>query len=253
MGLQVNLRDRIALVTGGGRGLGRAIALCLASAGADVAVNYPPAESTPLDAVRQIEQCGVRSCAVMADVTKPEQVKEMAAAVLDRFGRLDILVNNAGIMSEVPITELAYEEWDETIRVDLYGVFVCTQAFLPPMIAAGRGAIINVASQLAYSGGARLAHYAAAKAGVVAFTKSLGRELASTGVRVNAVAPGPIDTEMTRRYATPAWRKAKEQSVAMGRFAQPEEIAPTVAFLASDLACYYTGQTLLPNGGGVMP
>jgi 3-oxoacyl-[acyl-carrier protein] reductase len=252
MGLDIDLRNRAAIVTGAGRGLGRAIAICLAGAGADVAVNYPPFESVPAGVVREIEERGVRGYAVVGNVTRPADAEEMVKAVLDRFGRIDILVNNAGIMNEVPITELSYDAWDETIKVDLYGVFICTQAVLPHMVAARRGVIINVASQLAYSGGIGLAHYAAAKAGVVAFTKSLARELAPLGIRVNAIAPGPLDTDMTRRYATLEWRKAKEQSVALGRFAQPEEVGPTVAFLASDLASYYTGQTLLPNGGGIM-
>jgi 3-oxoacyl-[acyl-carrier protein] reductase len=252
MGLSVDLRNRAAIVTGGGRGLGRAIAVCLAEAGANVAINYPPFEMSPDAVVAEIDARGVGGCAVIGDVTRPADAEEMVRAVLDRFGRIDILVNNAGIMNEVPITELSYEAWDETIRVDLYGVFVCTQAVLPHMVSARRGVIINVASQLAYSGGVRLAHYAAAKAGVVAFTKSLARELAPLGIRVNAIAPGPIETDMTRKLATPEWRKAKERSVVMGRFAQPEEIGPTVAFLASDLASYYTGQTLLPNGGGIM-
>jgi 3-oxoacyl-[acyl-carrier protein] reductase len=252
MGLGVDLRNRAAIVTGAGRGLGRAIALCLADAGADVAVNYPPFEPVPAAVVREIEERGVRGCAVVGDVTRPADAGEMVKTALDRFGRIDILVNNAGIMNEVPITELSYEAWDETIKVDLYGVFVCTRAVLPSMVSARRGVIINVASQLAYSGGIRLAHYAAAKAGVVAFTKSIARELGPLGIRVNAIAPGPLDTDMTRKYATPEWRRAKEQTVVMGRFAQPEEIGPTVAFLASDLASYYTGQTLLPNGGGIM-
>jgi 3-oxoacyl-[acyl-carrier protein] reductase len=247
-----SLQDRIALITGAARGVGRAIALALADAGADVAVNDLQA-GTELDAVvREVVQRGRQAQPVVANVAVPEDVERMVATVLAHFGRIDILVNNAGIMTEIPFLELTIEQWDQVVDVDLRGVFLCTHAVLPHMVERRRGVVINISSQLGQKGAPALAHYCAAKGGVLALTRALAREFGPYGIRVNAVAPGPLDTEMTRPYATPAWLANKMAQSVLARLGKPEEIAPTVVFLASDAAALYTGQTLYPNGGGVM-
>jgi 3-oxoacyl-[acyl-carrier protein] reductase len=169
------------------------------------------------------------------------------------LGRLDIVVNNAGIMTETPLLDLSVEEWRRTLDVNLTGCFLVTRAAVPHLTAAGGGAVVNIASQLAYRGGVGLAHYSAAKAGIIGFTRAAARELAPRGIRVNAVAPGPIETAMTAPYATPEWLQAKLAGGLIGRLGKPDEVAATVAFLVSDSALLYLGQTLSPNGGGVMP
>jgi 3-oxoacyl-[acyl-carrier protein] reductase len=247
------LQGKTAIVTGGGRGLGFSISKALSNAGANVAVIYPPFEARPEQQIRELRQAGVRASAYEADVTNKESVHIAFDNIADDFGNLDILVNNAGKMSETLLVDMEEQEWDSIIETDLKSVFLCCKAVLPHMLRNRSGVIINIASQLAYKGGRRLTHYAAAKAGVIAFTKSLALETAADGIRVNAIAPGPLVTDMTRPFMKDEnWLKAKEESVAMGRLGTPEEVAPSVVFLASQAASLYTGQTLLPNAGGVM-
>ena len=247
------LAGRLAIVTGGGRGLGRSIALALAREGADLAIVYPPFDAKPDAVAAEIRALGCRAEPYQADVSDEAAVQRMVAAVLHDFGRIDILVNNAGKMIEKLLIATSVQEWDETLATDLRSVFLCCRSVLAGMMERKRGAIVNVASQIAYKGGLRLSHYAAAKAGVVALTKSLALEVAGYGIRVNAIAPGPILTDMLRDYMhDPEWIAAKERSIAIGRFLTAEEIAPSVVFLVSDDAAPFTGQTLLPNGGGVM-
>lgn len=248
-----DLNGKAAIVTGGSRGLGLSIAKALTKAGADVAIVYPPFESYPEERVTELRATGRRIHAYMADVTRADSVHAMVDQVVNDFGKIDILVNNAGKMTETLLLDMSEEEWDSIIDTDLKSVFLCCQAVLPHMVKSRKGTVINIASQLAYKGGRRLAHYAAAKAGVIALTKSLAQEVASYGITVNAVAPGPLVTDMTRPFMQDEeWLKAKENSVALGRLGTPDEVAPSVVFLASSAAQLYTGQTLLPNGGGVM-
>lgn len=247
-----DLTGRVALVTGGSRGLGRAIAQGLAAAGATVAVNYPPFEPEPADLLADLARQGARAIAVAADVSVPADVEAMVATVRERLGRLDILVNNAGIMHELPFTELTVEMWDRIMSVDLRGVFLCCKAVIPVMLAQGSGRIISISSQLAYKGSIHTADYCAAKAGVLGLSRALAQEFSHRGITVNCVAPGPLDTDLIRPYADEAWRARRTGSLALKRLGQPEEAAAAVVFLASAEAAYFTGQTLHPNGGGVM-
>ncbi|MEX2460478.1 MAG: 3-oxoacyl-ACP reductase family protein [Paenibacillaceae bacterium] len=247
------LTGKTAVVTGGSRGLGLSIIKALAVAGADVAIVYPPFESFPKEAVANLETSGYRVRAYEADVTKRESVDSMVQKIIEDFGQIDIWVNNAGKMSETLLVDMDEEEWDDILNTDLRSVFLCCRAVVPHMISRKQGSIINIASQIAYKGGVRLTHYSAAKAGVIALTKSLAQEVAPYGINVNAVAPGPLMTDMTRPFATDDnWLHNKERSVALGRLGTTDEVAPTIVFLASSAASLYIGQTLLPNGGGVM-
>ena len=247
------LDGEVALVTGAGQGLGRAIALALAEAGADVWVNDLPGSPGAEATAAEIRERGRFADVVAADVSDAGAVAAMTATIHDRSGRIDILVNNAGISGESAVTEMALETWQRMLAVNLTGVFLCTQAVLPGMIAREHGAIISIASHIALRGGARLAAYAASKGGVIAFTRSVVREVAEHGVRVNAIAPGPLRTELlAERMRDPEWARAKLANQVLKRFAEADEVAATAVFLASPASNLYVGQTLSPNGGGVM-
>jgi len=246
------LDGQVAVVTGGGQGLGRAIALALARAGADVWINHRAKEEQAAAVVAELRALGRRADSVRADVTDAEQVTRLVDTVLGEAGRIDVWVNNAGILNEVPVVEMPIETWDEMIAVNLRSVFLCTRAVLPGMLARGGGSIVNVASQIGFRGGANSAHYAAAKGGVLSFTRSVAREVGTRGVRVNAIAPGPLRSPMTDPYATPEWVAAKLANQLLPRLGEVDEVAASVVFLASPAASLYFGQTLLPNAGGVM-
>jgi 3-oxoacyl-[acyl-carrier protein] reductase len=246
------LDGQVAVVTGGGRGLGRAIALALANAGADVWVSYRESAAAAHEVVAEIEALGRRSGAIRADVGDEAEVARLVETVLREAGQIDTWVNNAGIMTEVPVAEMSTASWDETILTNLRSVFLCTRAVLPTMLAQGSGSIINVSSQLGLKGAPNCAHYAASKAGILAFTKSVAKEVGAQGIRVNAIAPGPLRSPMTDPFATPEWVAAKLTSQVLPRFGEVEEVAATAVFLASDAASLYLGQTLSPNAGGVM-
>jgi 3-oxoacyl-[acyl-carrier protein] reductase len=238
------LQGRTALVVGGASGIGAAIAVAFTAAGASVVV----ADRTPCDPA----SLGVAG-AVSLDVTDEGSVTRAVAAAGEVVGPLDILVNSAGILTESPVATMELRTWSETLAVDLTGVFLCCRAVLPGMLERGSGRIINIASQLGIKGGRELAHYAAAKAGVIALTKSLALEVSAQGVLVNAIAPGPIDTPMVEGI-TEEWKRAKRAELPLGRFGRPEEVAPTAVLLASDPGGnLYVGQTLGPNSGDVMP
>lgn len=246
------LDGKRAVVTGGGRGLGRAIALALAAAGADVWLSYRDSDAAAREAIAEIEALARRAGAIRADVSDEAEVKHLVESALREAGGIDIWVNNAGILNEVPLNEMSTATWDETIATNLRSVFLCTRAILPSMLARGSGSIINVSSQLGLKGAPNCAHYAASKGAILAFTKSVAKEVGAQGVRVNAIAPGPLRSPMTDPYTTPEWVAAKLSSQVLPRFGEVEEVAATAVFLASDAATLYIGQTLSPNAGGVM-
>ncbi len=251
--LNPKLLDKVAVVTGGGRGLGWSISKALAQAGAKIAIVYPPFEPYPEQKMEELHSLGCQAKAYEADVTDSQTIKRRIQEIVEDFGGIDILVNNAGKLNETLLIDMEEHEWNEILDTDLKSVFIVSKAVLPYMMKAKNGAIINIASQLGYKGGVGITHYSAAKAGVIAFTKSLAQEVIPHGIRVNAVAPGPIVTDMTAPFIKDKdWLAQKESSVAIGRLGTPDEIAPTVVFLASADASLYVGQTLLPNGGGVM-
>jgi 3-oxoacyl-[acyl-carrier protein] reductase len=242
------LDDRIALVTGAASGIGRAIAEAYVRAGARVIV-------ADRDADRAAKAAADMGAAghLAFDVTDAAAVEAAVTAAVRGHGRIDVLVNSAGILTEAPVIAMDPATWAETIAVDLTGVFLCCRYTVPHMVGRGRGRVINITSQLGIKGGRSLAHYAAAKAGVIGFTKSLALEIAEHGVLVNAIAPGPIETPMVAGI-NEEWRAAKRAELPLGRFGRPEEIAPTAVLLASDPGGnLYVGQTLGPNSGDVMP
>jgi 3-oxoacyl-[acyl-carrier protein] reductase len=243
-------RSRIALVTGAGSGIGRAIAEKLAQNGERVVVNDVNPETAD-EVVAGIKEWGGEAAAAPGDVSDAESVQRIVAATHEAYGSPEILVNNAGFLQQKRFVDLTVEDFDRMIAVHLRGTFLCTRAVLPEMLSRGSGIIVNVASQLGQIGGIELCHYSSAKAGIIGLTKSLAREVSAQGVRVNAVAPGPINTELVLGLSE-EWRNAKAAELPLGRFGEPWEVAETVAFLVSDGAALYVGQTLGPNSGDVM-
>jgi 3-oxoacyl-[acyl-carrier protein] reductase len=244
------LTGKRCLVTGAGRGIGRAIALAFAREGASVAV-LDRREDLAAEAATALRALGAKAAVVTADVAQEESVTAGIAAAQDALGGIDVLVNNAGIDTNSRVIDMPVAMWDEMIAVNLRSVFLCTRAVLPGMVERRWGRIISISSQLAHKGAAEMAHYAAAKAGVIGFTRSLAYEVAQDGITVNAICPGPIDTELFRNIPE-AWRKRKLAELPIGRAGTVDEIAPTAVLLASDEGSYYIGATLNPNGGDVM-
>ena len=242
--------SRIALVTGAGSGIGRAIAEKLAQNGERVVVNDVNPEMAN-EVVAGIMEWGGEAAAAPGDVSDAESVQRIVAATHEAYGSPEILVNNAGFLQQKRFVDLTVEDFDRMIAVHLRGTFLCTRAVLPEMLSRGSGIIVNVASQLGQIGGIELCHYSSAKAGIIGLTKSLAREVSAQGVRVNAVAPGPINTELVLGLSE-EWRNAKAAELPLGRFGEPWEVAETVAFLVSNGAALYVGQTLGPNSGDVM-
>jgi len=246
-----DLTGKVALVTGASRGIGRAIAIALAEAGADVAVNYAGSEAAAAETVKTIEALGRKSLAIRADVGKLAEFEAMVTQVLETFGKLDILVNNAGITRDNLIMRMKEEEFDEVIQTNLKGVFNGIKAVTRPMMKQRYGRIINISSVVGSLGNAGQANYAAAKAGVIGLTKSAARELASRGITVNAIAPGYIATDMTDKLPQEI-KDQLEKQIPLGRIGRPEEIAAAAVYLASDAASYMTGQTIHVDGGMYM-
>ena len=245
------LVGRTAIMTGGAKGIGRGIAEAFAREGADVAIADIATNDQAAPVLEAIRQVGRKGLHIRADVAEEQQVRSMVDAVHSAFGHIDILVNNAGIFTQALVEHLAIADWDRVLAVNLRGTFLCARFVLPYMLEQGWGRIINIASQLAYIGGEEVAHYSASKGGVIAFTKALAREVATRNVLVNAIAPGPILTDLLASE-TEEWKAAKLADLPIGRFGEVREVAPTAVFLASDDATYYVGQTLGPNGGDVM-
>ena len=243
-----DLHGRVAIVTGSARNIGRAIAHALASSGAAVVINAKSSTADAEGVVREILNAGGKATARIADVGTPAGANDLVATAIDNFGRLDILVNNAAVRREVDFEKLDYAEWREIIATILDGAYLCAQAALPHMIAAGGGSIINIGGLSSFTGAARRAHVIAAKAGLVGLTRALAHDLAPHGITVNCVAPGLIDT--ARRGPEPA-HHAKHATL-VGRRGTPEEIAGVVRFLCGPEGRYITGQTLHANGGVFM-
>lgn len=247
----LSLQGRTALVTGASSGIGRAIALAYAKAGACVVVNHLGNAQAAAEVVAQIAADGGRALAVEADVSRADAVAHLLEQATAQMGRIHILVNNAGIIQEKPFLQTTEADWDRMLGTDLKSVFLLCRAVLPAMVQAGSGVVINIASELGVLGRAQFAPYCTAKAGVIGLTRSLAREFAPH-IRINAIAPGPVNTAMLAAEAmSPQWR-AKELDIPMQRFGEPEEIADTALFLASDMARFYCGQVLGPNGGALM-
>ncbi len=236
-----------AIVTGAGSGIGQAIALRLAADGYNLLVNDFRLQAAQATAA----QIGAKAVAIGGDVSVEGDVAAMVAAAEAAFGPVTHLVNCAGHVHQGRFTDLTVGDFDRMIAVHLRGTFLCTQAVLKGMLARGSGVIVNIASQLGQIGGIELVHYSAAKAGIIGMTKALAREVSAQGVRVNAVAPGPINTPLVRSLSED-WQRAKAAELPLGRFGEPEEVANTVAFLCSPQASLFVGQTLGPNSGDVM-
>lgn len=245
------LEGKAALVTGGSRGIGRAICLELARQGARVGVNYNSNAALAEEVVASIVASGGEAFAIQGDVAEPDAATAMVKATVERFGGLDILVNNAGITRDGLLMRMSDEDWDAVHRTNLRGAFLVTRAAMRPMLRARGGRIINITSVVGVMGNAGQANYAAAKAGLIGFTRSVAREVASRGITVNAVAPGFINTDIITSMTEQATAAVMGQ-IPLGRIAEPEEVAPVVAFLASDGAGYITGQCIHVDGGMVM-
>ena len=242
------LSETTVLVTGASRGIGAAIALRFASVGMRVVIHYLQAHEAANEVARQCLSYGADVLTVTADLRSREQLERMAEK-MERHGFIpDVLVNNAGVAHYGLLSEVTEEEWDYVMGVNLKGMFLCTQRFMPAMIRQKYGRIINVSSVWGISGASCEVVYSASKGGVNAFTKALAKELAPSGVTVNAVAPGVVDTSMNDRFGTPELA-ALQHEIPAGRFAQPDEIAALVYFLALPESCYITGQIISPNGG----
>jgi len=246
-GQKMKLNGKIAIVTGAGRGIGASIALTLAREGANVVIIDVDKQSAE-NVANKIKILGRQALALKADVSKSVEVNKVIKAAWKQFGKIDILVNNAGIFKEAQITRMREEEWDETMNINLKGVFNCCRAVIPYMIKQGNGKIVNISSIDARQGCVGYAHYAASKAGVIGFTRSLAKELAPYGINVNAVAPGIIETDMTKERIA-KFRRDYERLIPLGRIGKPEDVAGVVLFLVSNEADYITGQTINVDGG----
>lgn len=246
-----SLTGRKAIVTGGSRGIGRAIVELFARYGAEVGFCHYDDGARAEELSRQLAHAGFAVFGAECDVADERSVDQMARWAEERLGQVDIVVNCAGIGGDRAFVDLSVAEWDRMVAVHLRGTFLVTHAFFRQMIERRSGRVINIASQLAYKGAPNLAHYCAAKAGVVGFTRALSYEGAPYGVLVNAIAPGPVETELLAGLSQ-EWRDMKRAQLPIGRFGQVDEIAPTALLLASGAGSFFVGQTVSPNGGDVM-
>lgn len=247
----IDLKGRVALITGGSRGIGKAIAIKLASLGADIAINYTSREESALEAKKEIEDMGVKCFIIKCDVSNFEDSQNMVNEVINEYSKIDILVNNAGITKDGLLMKMKEEDFDKVISVNLKGVFNCTKAVTRPMMKQKYGKIINMASVVGVMGNAGQSNYCASKAGVIGFTKSTARELASRNITINAIAPGFIESDMTNVLKDEV-KAAYESSIPMKKMGKTEDVANVAAFLASDISSYVTGQTINVDGGMVM-
>lgn len=245
----MSLKGKVALVTGGSRGIGAATCMALGERGADIVVNFLGNKEKAEQVVHRLVGQGRRAFPYQANVGYRQQVDRMVADIIDRWGRIDILVNNAGTATRASILEIKEEEWDEVLRTNLKGTFNCTQAVLATMIDHGSGCIVNVSTLGVRLGGGPGVHYSAAKGGIVAFTRAAGRAVARFGVRINAVAPPSTETDMLFAMIQGLDPEPIERAYPLGRFAKPAEVAAVIAFLCSADASFLVGETIWISGG----
>ena len=251
---EFSLKDKVSLVTGGSKGIGRAIALAFAEAGSDVAVCSRGSEMTQLeDVADEIRRLGRRSMAIQADTSRKAEVERMAENVINQFGAVDILVNNAGILIRGPLLEMSEDAWNKIMDVDLKGYFLCAQAVGKKMVGRKKGNIINMSTQFAFKAPTiGMGAYAIAKAGVVMLTRVLAQELGRDGIRANAIAPGLTRTDFSRAtWSNPELARQIEASLPLGRIAETSDLIGAALFLASDASAYLTGHAILMEGGGL--
>jgi 3-oxoacyl-[acyl-carrier protein] reductase len=242
-----DLSGKVAVVTGGSRGIGKAISLALAEAGADILLNYSRSDKEADKVKKEIEKMGRKCVTVRANVGNFEQAQNIGKAAMNHFGRVDILVNNAGINRDRTLKRMTFEQWNEVIQTNLSSVFNCTKAVLEPLSKEG-GVIVSISSVIGEMGNLGQANYASTKAGIIGFTKTMARELAGSNIRVNAIAPGFVETDMLGTVPVDIQETLKKD-IALGRFGKPEEIALATVYLCSNAASWITGVTLRINGG----
>ncbi|MDX1642007.1 MAG: 3-oxoacyl-[acyl-carrier-protein] reductase [Balneolaceae bacterium] len=247
----INLEEKNCLVTGGSRGIGKSIALVLAKAGANVAITYARSADAAEEVVKEIEKEGVKGISYQADATEFNRAEEVISDIVEQWGSLDVLVNNAGITKDNLILRMDEQAWDDVITTNLKSIFNYSKAAAKPMMRARGGSIINISSVVGLSGNAGQSNYAASKAGIIGFTKSYAKELASRNIRANVVAPGYILTEMTENLSEKVLETIKQETP-LGRAGDPEEVSNVVAFLASDISSYITGEVIRVDGGMAM-
>jgi len=247
----LSVNEKRCLVTGGSRGIGKCIAIELAKAGADVAITYSSSEDAANEVVREITSLGVKGMAVQADASDFSKSEEVVAVLLDQWGGLDVLVNNAGITRDNLILRMSEEQWDDVIRTNLKSVFNYCKAVVKPMMRNRGGSIITIGSVVGISGNAGQCNYSASKAGIIGFTKSFAKEMASRNIRANVIAPGYITTDMTGSLDEKVLEMIRKETP-LGRAGNPEEVAGAVLFLASDASSYITGEVLRVDGGMAM-
>ncbi len=245
-----DLKDRLVLVTGASRNIGRAIACALAREGANVVVHAAQERKAASETVRLVEQCGVKALLTMGDLSDPATAPRIIQEIIAEFGRLDMLVNNAAVRPEIPFAEMSYKDWRQVMGVCLDAAFLTTHAALSHLQLSDRGCIINIGGLTGHTGAANRAHVIAAKAGIVGFTKALAHELSAKGITVNCVSPGLIDT--LRADGTSPHHHASTKNL-LGRRGKPEEVAEAIVYLCSEGARYITGQTIHVNGGAFLP
>jgi len=247
----INLQGKNCLVTGGSRGIGRSIAITLAKAGANVAITYARSAKAAEEVVAEIEREGVKGFSYQADAVKLDRAEEVISDMVEKWGSLDVLVNNAGITKDSLILRMDEKAWDDVITTNLKSIFNYSKSAAKPMMRARGGSIINISSVVGISGNAGQSNYAASKAGIIGFTKSYAKELASRNIRANVVAPGYILTEMTENLSEKVLETINSETP-LGRAGEPEEVSNVVAFLASDISSYITGEVIRVDGGMAM-
>lgn len=245
------LKDKVAVITGGSRGIGRAICLRLAKSGASVVINFTKDSEKAQNVADEIKESGGAGLIFQADVSDIQQAGNLIEFAIQKFGKIDILVNNAGITSDNLLIRMKEEEWDKVISTNLKGVFNCTQPAIKYMIKQRNGVVVNISSVIGVTGNAGQSNYAASKAGVIGFTKSAAREVASRGIRLNVVAPGFIETDMTESLST-EFKDSIIEKIPLKKFGEADSVAALVEFLASEEADYITGQVINIDGGMVM-